>query len=104
MGDAARSRTTGADSPRAASSGKGPRTPFIYTFRALRNLNYRLFWCGQIVSMVGTWMQRIAQAWLVLRLTNSPLALGIVTTCQMAPVLFFALFGGVIADRVPKRR
>jgi len=81
-----------------------PRPPLRQTFRALRNTNYRLFWIGQIISMVGTWMQRIGQAWLVLRLTNSPLALGIVTACQTLPVLLFALFGGVIADRMPKRR
>jgi MFS family permease len=80
------------------------RPPLKQAFRALRNRNYRLFWSGQIVSMVGTWMQRIAQAWLVLGLTNSPLALGIVTACQTGPVLLLALFGGVVADRVPKRR
>jgi MFS family permease len=74
------------------------------TFRALRNPNYRLFWCGQVVSMVGTWMQRVAQAWLVLKLTDSPLALGIATACQTAPVLVLSLFGGVVADRVPKHR
>lgn len=84
--------------------GRMPRPPLRQTFRALRNANYRLFWIGQIISMVGTWMQRIGQAWLVLRLTNSPLALGVVTACQTLPVLLFALFGGVIADRMPKRR
>lgn len=84
--------------------GRRPRPPLKQTFRALRNPNYRLFWFGQVVSMVGTWMQRIGQAWLVLRLTDSPLALGIVTACQTLPVLLLALFGGVIADRVPKRR
>ena len=88
----------------AQQPGRKPRPPLKQTFRALRNPNYRLFWFGQVVSMVGTWMQRIAQAWLVLRLTDSPLALGIVTACQTLPVLLFALFGGVIADRVPKRR
>ncbi len=87
-----------------AAAGKPKRPPLRQAFRALQNPNYRLFWCGQIVSMVGTWMQRIAQAWLVLRLTDSPLALGIVTTCQTVPVLAFVLFGGVLADRVPKRR
>ncbi|MDQ6908591.1 MAG: MFS transporter, partial [Chloroflexota bacterium] len=81
-----------------------PRPPLKQAFRALRNPNYRLFWLGQVISMIGTWMQRIAQAWLVLRLTNSPLALGIVTACQTLPVLLLALFGGVVADRVPKRR
>jgi MFS family permease len=104
MGNVTASHTTDVAPPAQAPGGRTQRPPFTQTFRALRNLNYRLFWCGQIVSMVGTWMQRIAQAWLVLKLTNSPFALGIVTTCQMAPVLFFALFGGVIADRVPKRR
>ncbi|MDQ2785833.1 MAG: MFS transporter [Chloroflexota bacterium] len=83
---------------------RAPRPPLKQAFRALRNPNYRLFWFGQVISMIGTWMQRIGQAWLVLRLTNSPLALGIVTACQTLPVLLLALFGGVIADRMPKRR
>jgi len=74
------------------------------TFRALRTYNYRLFWFGQTVSQTGTWMQNTALAWLVLRLTNSPLALGTVTTAQFAPILLFSLYGGVLADRVPKRR
>lgn len=86
------------------ATAKTKRPPLRQAFRALRNTNYRLFWCGQVVSMVGTWMQRIAQAWLVLRLTDSPLALGIVTACQTVPVLAFVLFGGVLADRLPKRR
>ncbi len=85
-------------------SGKPPRPPLRQAFRALHNGNYRLFWSGQIISMVGTWMQRIAQAWLVLRLTHSPVALGLVTACQTVPVLVLVLFGGVVADRVPKRR
>jgi MFS family permease len=74
------------------------------TFRALGNYNYRLYWCGQLVSLIGTWMQRIGQAWLVLQLTDSPLALGTITTIQFTPVLLFSLFGGVLADRVPKRK
>lgn len=74
------------------------------TFRALQNRNYRLYWCGQVVSLSGTWMQRIAQAWLVLQLTHSPFALGTVTTIQFTPILLFSLFGGVLADRVPKWR
>jgi len=88
----------------AESPARKKRPPLKQAFRALKNTNYRYFWFGQVISMVGTWMQRIAQAWLVLKLTNSPLALGIVTACQTLPVLCFALFGGVIADRVPKRR
>jgi MFS family permease len=94
----------GAHPPAEIPPGRMPRPPLKQAFRALRNPNYRLFWCGQIVSMIGTWMDRIAQAWLVLRLTDSPLALGILTACQTFPVLLLALFGGVIADRVPKRR
>ena len=74
------------------------------TFRALHNRDFRLFWSGQVVSNTGTWAQSIAQAWLVLRLTDSPLALGTVTMLQALPVLLLGLFGGVIADRFPKRR
>ncbi len=74
------------------------------TFQALRNYNYRLFWLGQLVSLTGTWMQTIGQSWLVLRLTTSPLAVGIVTALQTLPILLFTLFGGVFADRVPKRK
>src|SRR4051812_18168908 len=85
-------------------TGRAGRLPLRQTFRALRNPNFRLYWIGQVVSSIGTWMQRVAQAWLVLRLTDSPLALGIATASQTAPVLLLALFGGVLADRVPKRR
>ena len=97
-------RAASPDQTVAPAAKRPSRPPLKQAFRALRNPNYRLFWCGQIISMVGTWMDRIAQAWLVLRLTNSPLALGILTACQTLPVLLLALFGGVIADRVPKRR
>ena len=74
-------------------------------FEALRVRNFRLFWFGQVISVTGTWMQTTAQAWLVLKLTDdSPLALGTVITLQFLPVMFFALYGGVLADRLPKRR
>lgn len=73
-------------------------------FQALRLRNFRLFWTGQVISLTGTWMQTTAQAWLVLKLTNdSPFALGVVITLQFIPVMLFALFGGVLADRLPKR-
>lgn len=73
-------------------------------FHALRLRNFRLFWFGQLVSLTGTWMQTTAQAWLVLRITDgSPFALGTVITLQYIPVMLFALFGGVLADRLPKR-
>jgi MFS family permease len=73
-------------------------------FRALRIRNFRLFWTAQVISLSGTWMQTTAQAWLVLQLTNSPLAMGVVTTLQFLPITLLALYGGVLADRLPKRR
>jgi MFS family permease len=73
------------------------------TFRALRHPNYRLFYFGQSVSLTGTWMQTIAQSWLVIELTNSEAAVGLVTTLQFLPITLLVLFGGVIADRLPKR-
>ena len=75
-----------------------------HTFRALRIRNYKLFWFGQLASLTGTWAQEVAQAWLVLKLTNSPLVLGTMVTARFAPTLIFSLFGGVVADRLPKRR
>jgi len=75
------------------------------TFRSLRVRNYRLFAAGQVVSLSGTWAQRVAQDWLVLELSPSPaLALGITTGLQFLPVLLFGLYGGVLADRYDKRR
>ena len=71
---------------------------------AFRHRNYRLFFVGQLVSLVGTWMQPVAQAWLVLQLTDDPLRLGVVAAAQFMPVLVLGLFGGVIADHLPKRQ
>ncbi|MEX2289795.1 MAG: MFS transporter [Mycobacteriales bacterium] len=74
------------------------------TFRSLRVRNYRLFAAGQVVSLSGTWAQRVAQSWLVLELSgNSGVALGIATALQFLPVLLFGLYGGVLADRYDKR-
>ncbi len=64
---------------------------------------FRLIWAGQSVSLVGTWMQQIAQGWLVLQLTGDPLVLGLVGAAQFLPVLPLGLFGGVVADAIPKR-
>ncbi len=69
------------------------------TFSSLAVYNYRLYWFGQLVSVSGTWMQTIAQSWLVLQLTNSPVALGTVTMLPFLPVTLLTLFGGVLADR-----
>src|SRR5262245_1089187 len=74
------------------------------TFRSLRVRNYRLFASGQAVSLIGTWMQMIAQDWLTLELTdNSPTALGYVTALQFVPMLLLALYGGKLADHFDKR-
>ncbi len=74
------------------------------TFAALSIPNYRRYYSGQAISLIGTWMQMTAQAWLVLSLTHSSTALGIVVALQTLPVLLLAPYGGVIADRVDKRR
>ncbi|GLV73053.1 MFS transporter [Streptomyces hygroscopicus] len=74
------------------------------TFRSLKVRNYRLFATGAMISNTGTWMSRIAQDWLVLSLTGSSTAVGITTALQFLPMLLFGLYGGVIADRCPRRR
>ena len=71
---------------------------------AFRHRNYQLFFGGQLVSLVGTWMQQVAQAWLVLELTNDAFWLGVVAAAQFVPVMVFGLFGGVLADALPKRQ
>ncbi len=85
----------------------GHRWPLLAldrSFAALRTRNYRLFFVGQLISQSGSWMQRVAQAWLVLDLTGSPLALGTVTALQFLPILALTLLGGVLADRMSKRK
>ncbi len=74
------------------------------TFSALRHRNYRLFFTGQLISLIGTWMQNVAQSWLVYQLTGSPFYLGIVSFSSAIPVLLLSLWAGVIVDRVPKRK
>ncbi|MGE5596917.1 MAG: MFS transporter [Hyphomicrobiales bacterium] len=81
-----------------------PRDLLARQFSSLRIFNYRVYFSGQLVSLVGTWMQRTGQDWLVLKLTGSPLALGTVTALQFLPITVLTLFGGVFADRWPKRR
>ncbi len=81
----------------------GIRT-FASAFRSLRTRNYRLFWIGQMISLAGTWMQDVALSWLVLDLSKSPEALGLTMTIRFLPALLFSLYGGVLADRLRKRR
>ena len=76
----------------------------LRAFTSLRQRNFRLFWSGQMISLMGTRMQTIGQAWLVLELTHSGWQLGLVGALQSLPVLLFSIFGGVFVDRWPKRR
>ncbi|MGH6690477.1 MAG: MFS transporter [Gammaproteobacteria bacterium] len=78
--------------------------PLPAGFSALNQRDFRVFWLGQLVSLIGTWMQRVGQAWLVLELTNSAFKLGLISSLQFTPVLLFAIPGGAIADRLSKRR
>jgi MFS family permease len=73
-------------------------------FRSLKDPNFRRYWFGQLVSLNGTWMHSVAQAWLVYRITGSSFWLGLVTFCNLAPVLFLSLIAGVVADRFNRRR
>src|SRR5258706_3711063 len=74
------------------------------TFRALQHRNYRLYWTGQLISLIGTWMQSVAQGWLMHRLTSSPLMLGLLGFMQFLPVLLLSLWAGVIVDATDKRK
>jgi MFS family permease len=78
-----------------------PATTFL---SALRHRDFRLFIIGQFVSLCGTWIQTVAQGWLVLQLTDSAFKVGLVTALGTLPILLFTLYGGVVADRVDKRR
>lgn len=76
----------------------------INNFAALTHRNYRYFWFGQCLSLLGTWTQRTAQQWLVYDMTRSPLLLGLLGVFQFGPVLLFSLFAGVLVDRFPKKK
>ena len=73
-------------------------------FRALRYRNFRLFFVGQGLSVLGTWMQQVAMSWLTYRLSGSVWLLGVVAFCGSAGILFFGTFAGVVADHVRRRR
>ncbi|MEB2310865.1 MAG: MFS transporter [Polyangiaceae bacterium] len=89
----------------AAGAPAPPAAPArVATFAALRERNYRLYFWGAVISNIGTWMQRIAQDWLVLELTRSPFAVGVTMALQFLPLMLFGLYGGVVADRYEKRR
>jgi MFS family permease len=82
----------------------GIRAGFSRQFSSLAEYNFRVFFFGQVVSLIGTWMQSVGLAWLALELTHSSVAIGLVTTVQFLPMMLFALVGGVLADWLPRRK
>ncbi|MFT8446047.1 MAG: MFS transporter [Liquorilactobacillus nagelii] len=74
------------------------------TFSSLQSRNFRNFWLGQCISVIGTWVQRTAQTWLVYKMTNSALLVGILSACQFVPILLLTLFAGTIIDRFSKKK
>src|SRR6187402_3323504 len=74
------------------------------TFRSLRTRNFRLYFLGQVISGTGTWLQFVAQSWLVFRLTHSGVAVGVTLALQFTPMLLLGAWGGLLVDRVDKRR
>src|SRR5256885_3881852 len=81
-----------------------PRAYVRSAFRALQHRTYRLYWTGQLISLVGPWMQSVAQGWLMHRLTSSRLMLGLLGFMQFLPVLLLSIWAGVIVDEADKRR
>src|SRR5256884_4494554 len=77
--------------------------PFPHALRALDHRDFRRFYVAQLLALVGGWMQAVAQAWLVLQLTDSPFRLGLISTLQFSPILVFSVVTGAVADRLPKR-
>lgn len=92
------------NSPHPATANSFEPTGLTLLFRALRHRNYRLFFAGQSISLIGTWMQRIAMSWLVYRLTHSALLLGVTGFAGQIPTFLFAPFAGVLADRWNRHR
>ncbi len=86
------------------TSSKNSASKLPNTFRALKHKNFRLFFSGQFVSLVGTWMQSVAQSWLVYRLTGSVVLLGLIGFASQIPVFLLAPIGGLVADRFNRRR
>src|SRR4051812_41541844 len=90
--------------PSTGLSPEGFRRGLSQIFRALRHRNFRLFISGQIVSLIGTWMQSVAQSWLVYRLTHSELLLGTAWFCTQVPVFALGPLGGLASDRYPRQK
>ena len=79
------------------------RARFYQSFHAFTHKNYRIFWFGQLISLIGTWMQSVSQPWLAYSITKSPFLLGVVGALQFTPILIFSLFTGAYVDRLNKR-
>jgi MFS family permease len=94
----------GAAGAAGVAAAPAPSSPFLRTFRAFTYRDYRLLWAGAFTSSVGTWMQEVAQNWLILTMTGSAFLLGLDAFLGDAPFLAFSLFGGVLADRMDRRR
>ena len=77
-----------------------PNSRLALAVRALRHRNFQLFFAGQLISLIGTWMQTVAQSWLVYRMTNSAFLLGAVGFASQIPVFIMAPIGGIVADRI----
>ncbi len=95
---------TAAPAAVSSNAATAARPKWLTTLRALRHRNFQLFFSGQLISLTGTWMQTVAQAWLVYRMTKSPLLLGSVGFVSQIPVFLFAPLGGITADRVNRQR
>ena len=93
-------RTPNSTTPKKRGAKTATPPKWATTLRALRHRNFQLFFSGQLISLTGTWMQSVAQAWLVYRLTGSALLLGTVGFASQIPVFLFAPLGGITADRV----
>lgn len=99
-----RPQTGPGDDREAAIVRSALRARRALVFRSLHERNFRLFFAGHAVSVTGTWMQRVGQDWLVLELTDSPVAVGIATALQFLPMLLFGMVGGVAVDRLDRRK
>src|SRR5579885_3914893 len=104
MSDATDSRAGGSPSSAGTAIRAPPLASISHTWRALRHPNFKLFFFGQSVSLIGTWMTRLATAWLVYRLTHSALLLGVVSFSGQIPTFLLAPFAGVWVDRWNRHR
>ncbi len=92
------------DSPESSADRTRPIRRYSHAWRALRHRNFRLFFAGQSISLIGTWMTRVATSWLIYRLTGSALLLGLVSFAGQIPTFLLAPFAGVLVDRLDRRK